>query len=207
MRGGVREVVLTGVHLGSWGQDFSDPAHLKSLVQAILRRTDVPRVRLSSLEPWDLDEDFFRLWVNEPRLCRHLHLPLQAGCDTTLRRMARKTTQASFRTLVHAARAACPDIAITTDLIAGFPGETEAEFVETLAFVDEIAFAGGHVFTYSPRPGTAAAKMPGQVSPPLRRERNARLRAVIEASASRYRTQFLQTAPGRHCDLSSRITI
>lgn len=193
VRGGVREVVLTGVHLGSWGQDFSDPVHLKSLVQAILRWTDVPRVRLSSLEPWDLDEDFFHLWVDEPRLCRHLHLPLQAGCDTTLRRMARKTTQASFRTLVHAARAACPDIAITTDLIAGFPGETEAEFFETLAFVEEMAFAGGHVFTYSPRPGTAAAKMPGQVPPPLRRERNARLRAVIEASASRYRTQFLQT--------------
>jgi threonylcarbamoyladenosine tRNA methylthiotransferase MtaB len=191
-RGGVQEVVLTGVHLGSWGQDFSEISHLKYLVQAILRRTEVPRVRLSSLEPWDLDENFFSLWADEPRLCRHLHLPLQSGCDSTLRRMARKTTQTSFRKLVAAARTVCPDIAVTTDLIAGFPGETEAEFAETLAFVEEIGFAGGHVFTYSSRPGTAAAKMPGQVSPPVRRKRNAQLRDVIEQSASRYRAQFLQ---------------
>ncbi|HNB53243.1 MAG TPA: MiaB/RimO family radical SAM methylthiotransferase, partial [Anaerolineales bacterium] len=194
VRGGVQEIVLTGVHLGSWGQDFADPAHLKSLIQTILRRTDVARVRLSSLEPWDLDADFFSLWADEPRLCRHLHLPLQSGCDTTLRRMARKTTQASFRKLVAAARAVCPDIAITTDLIAGFPGETDAEFAQTLAFVDEMAFAGGHVFTYSPRPGTAAARMPDQVHPSVRRERNARLRETIEKSASRYRAQFLHAS-------------
>jgi threonylcarbamoyladenosine tRNA methylthiotransferase MtaB len=191
VRGGVQEVVLTGVHLGSWGQDFVAPNHLKALILTILRRTDVARVRLSSLEPWDLDEDFFSLWADEPRLCRHLHLPLQAGCDATLRRMARKTTQTSFRKLVTAARTVCPEIAITTDLIAGFPGETEAEFAQTLAFVEEMAFAGGHVFTYSPRPGTAAAKMPKQVSPPVRRERNARLRGMIEKSASRYRARFL----------------
>lgn len=190
-RGEVQEVVLTGVHLGSWGQGFSEPAPLKTLIQTILRRTDIPRVRLSSLEPWDLDEDFFSLWVDEPRLCRHLHLPLQSGCDATLRRMARKTTQASFRQLVAAARRVSPEIAITTDLIAGFPGETEAEFAETLAFVEEMAFAGGHVFTYSPRPGTAAAKMPKQVYPPLRRERNAHLRETLEKSATRYRAQFL----------------
>ncbi len=196
VHGGAREVVLTGVHLGSWGQDFSEPAHLKTLVQMILRRTEVPRLRLSSLEPWDLNEDFFSLWAHEPRLCRHLHLPLQAGCDATLRRMARKTTQYSFRKLVAAARKISPQIAITTDLIAGFPGETEAEFEETLAFVEEIAFSGGHVFTYSPRPGTAAAKMSGQVPSRIRRERNARLRQVIEASAVRYRAQFLhQTLP------------
>jgi len=192
VRGGVQEVVLTGVHLGSWGQDFDAPTHLKYLVQAILHRTNVPRVRLSSLEPWDLDEDFFSLWADEPRLCRHLHLPLQSGCDATLRRMARKTTQKSFTKLVESARSVCPEIAMTTDLIAGFPGETETEFAETLAFVETMGFAGGHVFTYSPRPGTAAAKMPGQVPPPVRRERNARLREVIEKSASRYRAQFLQ---------------
>ena len=196
VRGGVQEVVLTGVHLGSWGQDFSDPSHLQYLVQAILRRTEVPRVRLSSLEPWDLDEDFFSLWANEPRLCRHLHLPLQSGCDATLRRMARKTTQESFRQLVDAARNVCPEMAITTDLIAGFPGETDAEFAETLAFVETMGFAGGHVFTYSPRPGTAAAKMPRQVPPPVRKERNARLREVIEGSSLAYRTQFLtETLP------------
>jgi threonylcarbamoyladenosine tRNA methylthiotransferase MtaB len=196
VQGGAQEIVLTGVHLGSWGQDFSIQTHLKYLVQAILRRTDVPRVRLSSLEPWDLDLDFFSLWVDEPRLCRHLHLPLQSGCDDTLRRMARKTTRESFSQLVEAAREVCPEIAITTDLIAGFPGETEAEFIETMAFVKTMEFAGGHVFTYSPRQGTAAANMPGQVPTPVRKARNAQLRKVIGNSSFRYRSKFLgQTLP------------
>ncbi|MDQ2693396.1 MAG: MiaB/RimO family radical SAM methylthiotransferase, partial [Chloroflexota bacterium] len=129
LAGGTKEVVLTGVHLGSWGYDFH--AHLRDLIKVILRETDVPRLRLSSLEPWDLDEDFFSLWEN-PRLMPHLHLPLQSGCEFTLRRMARKTTPASFRALVAAARRAIPDVAITTDIIAGFPGETEDEFGESL---------------------------------------------------------------------------
>ncbi len=194
--GGVQEVVLTGVHLGAWGQDFEPRMNLKYLVWAILRRTEVPRVRLSSLEPWDLDEAFFALWEGEPRLCRHLHLPLQSGCDATLRRMARKTTQESFRQLVKAARAVVPEMAITTDLIAGFPGESEAEFDETLAFVREMAFAGGHVFTYSERPGTAAARMPDQVPHPIRKQRNARLREVLKQSGDEYRARFLrQTVP------------
>jgi threonylcarbamoyladenosine tRNA methylthiotransferase MtaB len=169
--GGTKEIVLTGVHLGSWGQDFG--MHLRDLVQAILRETDVPRLRLSSLEPWDLDAEFFGLWV-DPRLCRHLHLPLQSGCAATLKRMARKITPDSFRELVSAARAAMPDAAITTDIIAGFPGETEKEFHESLEFVAEMDFAGGHAFTYSPRPGTGAARMGGQVPPEIRKERNAR---------------------------------
>ncbi|MFQ5615240.1 MAG: MiaB/RimO family radical SAM methylthiotransferase [Anaerolineales bacterium] len=191
VRGGVQEVVLTGVHLGSWGHDSDRLGDLKFLAQTILRNTDISRLRLSSLEPWDLDEGFFDLWENEPRLCRHLHLPLQSGCDSTLRRMARKTTQESFRWLVNAARSVCPDIAITTDLIAGFPGETEAEFAKTLAFVREMGFAGGHVFTYSARPGTAAARMAGQVAHPVRKARNARLRAAIAEGAAAYRTRFL----------------
>jgi threonylcarbamoyladenosine tRNA methylthiotransferase MtaB len=189
--GGVQEVVLTGVHLGSWGQDFDQPEPLPFLIRAILRRTSVPRLRLSSLEPWDLSEDFFQLWGQEPRLCRHLHLPLQSGCDRTLRRMARKTTQRSFRALVHAARAASPDIAITTDLIAGFPGETDEEFADTLAFVREMNFAGAHVFTYSPRPGTAAATMPNPVPKQIRKARNAELRATVDASAAAYRARFV----------------
>ena len=187
---GAQEIVLTGVHLGSWGQDFSSSMHLRHLVETILRETDVPRMRLSSLEPWDLDESFFSLWDN-PRLCRHLHLPLQSGCGATLRRMARKTTPQTFAKLVALARAACPDLAITTDIIAGFPGETEAEFAETLDFVRKMNFAGGHVFTYSARPGTAAARMPDQVAYPLRKERNARLHADLTVSSARYQTQFL----------------
>ncbi|MGE5222190.1 MAG: MiaB/RimO family radical SAM methylthiotransferase, partial [Omnitrophica WOR_2 bacterium] len=127
IRGNAQEVVLTGVHLGSWGHDFQERQSLRRLVNAILEETDVPRLRLSSLEPWDLDEAFFSLFKNT-RLCPHLHLPLQSGCAATLRRMARKTTPDAFYRLVEAARAAAPDIAITTDIITGFPGEDENEF-------------------------------------------------------------------------------
>ncbi len=190
VRGGVQEVVLTGVHLGSWGQDFPGAEKLKDLVESVLERTAVARLRLSSLEPWDLDEDFFALWQDQPRLCRHLHLPLQSGCDATLRRMARKTTRKSFRRLVQAARRSCPEMAITTDLIAGFPGETEAEFQQTMQFVAEMSFSGAHVFTYSERPGTAAASMPDPVPHQLRKERNARLRLLVGESAAHYRTRF-----------------
>ncbi len=146
LSGGTQEVVLTGVHLGSWGADLPEWLHLRDLVGSILAETDVPRLRLSSLEPWDLDESFFLLW-KDPRLCPHLHLPLQSGSPTVLRRMLRNTNPESFRELVRAARSAIPEAAITTDVIAGFPGETEEEFSETLAFLREIGFAGGHVFT------------------------------------------------------------
>jgi threonylcarbamoyladenosine tRNA methylthiotransferase MtaB len=188
LAGGTKEIVLTGVHLGSWGYDFG--SHLKELIEAILRETDTPRLRLSSLEPWDLDSRFFSLWQNS-RLMSHLHLPLQSGCESTLRRMARKTTPHSFRELVFAARAVMPDVAITTDIIAGFPGETDQEFAESLAFVNEMNFAGGHVFTYSPRPGTGAAKMKGQVKPEIRKERNHILRSALDESEAHYRNKFL----------------
>jgi threonylcarbamoyladenosine tRNA methylthiotransferase MtaB len=193
--GGAQEVVLTGVHLGSWGQDFSPPGRLADLVKVVLQETDVPRLRLSSLEPWDLDEDFFALWQDsrwQNRLCRHLHLPLQSGCAATLRRMGRKTTPPAFVRLVAAARAAIPQVAITTDIMVGFPGESEAEFAESLAFVESIQFAGGHTFAYSARPGTAAARMPGQVPHPLRKERSLRMRELFEQSAALYRAGFLQ---------------
>lgn len=185
-----KEIVLTGVHLGSWGQDFSPPLHLSHLVKTILNETDVPRIRLSSLEPWDLNEEFFSLWEN-PRLCRHLHLPLQSGSSSVLRRMARKTAPESYAALVNAIRSAYPHIAITTDLIAGFPGETEEEFLETIQFINEMSFAGGHVFTYSTRPETSAARLPNQVPFPIRKERNARLRSLLADSARNYQLYFL----------------
>jgi threonylcarbamoyladenosine tRNA methylthiotransferase MtaB len=188
LEGGTKEIVLTGVHLGSWGQDSGK--HLRDLVKAILRETDAPRLRLSSLEPWDLDAAFFSLWADK-RLMPHLHLPLQSGCESTLRRMARKTSPQSFRELVSAARKVIPEVAITTDLIAGFPGETEAEFAESLEFVKEMNFAGGHVFSYSPRPGTGAAKMKGQIRPELRKERNRILYNALEESAGSYRQRFV----------------
>ncbi len=142
------------------------------------------------MEPWDLAADFFSLW-KDPRLCRHLHLPLQSGSAETLRRMARKTTPEAYAGLVEAARKAIPGVAITTDVIVGFPGESEAEYAASLAFVAAMQFAGGHVFTYSARPGTAAARMPAQVPHPLRKERNAQMRAVLAELALRYQGRFL----------------
>jgi threonylcarbamoyladenosine tRNA methylthiotransferase MtaB len=194
--GGSQEVVLTGVHLGSWGQDFSPSSHLYSLVQNVLQQTSPVRLRLSSLEPWDLDESFFSLW-QDARLCRHLHLPLQSGCGATLRRMARKTTPESFALLMDLARAVSADMALTTDVIVGFPGETEAEFLESLQTVREMSFAGGHVFTYSSRPGTAAERMPGQVPVEVRKERGAAMRAVFRAAEQAFYARYV----GREVDV------
>jgi threonylcarbamoyladenosine tRNA methylthiotransferase MtaB len=192
---GCQEAVLTGVHLGSTGHDLGDFNGLETLVRAILSDTDIPRLRLSSLEPWDLAPDFFRLWEN-PRLCGHLHLPLQSGSDRTLRRMLRRTSQESFRALVDAARTIAPDAAITTDMIAGFPGETDADFEDSLAFAQDMNFAGMHVFPYSARQGTAAARMKGHVRSEIRKERAARLSAVAQAGAEAFAGRFMgQTRP------------
>lgn len=188
--GGTREVVLSGVHLGSWGQDLSPRMHLSDLIRAILLDSDVERLRLSSLEPWDLDEEFFRLWEN-PRMCRHLHLPLQSGCERTLRRMVRNTTPEAFRQVVTAARESAPGMAITTDVIVGFPGEDETEFSESLAFVEQMEFAGGHVFPYSVRPGTPAARLKDAVSGVTARNRSEQMRQVLAKSSRSYREQFL----------------
>lgn len=188
--GGAQELVLTGVNLGSWGQDFRRPARLYDLVETILQTAHPPRLRLSSLEPWDLDEQFFSLW-QDPCLCQHLHLPLQSGSVEVLRRMARKTTPESFARLVASARKNAPDIAITTDLIVGFPGETEGQFEESLEFTTAMDFAHGHVFTYSARPGTAAARMTGQIPMDVRKQRNAKMRAVVAEATYRYRQRHV----------------
>ncbi len=189
---GYSEAVLTGVHLGSYGHDLGSSDGLMQLVRAILDETEIPRLRLSSLEPWDLSPEFFRLWEN-PRLCPHLHLPLQSGCDSTLRRMARRTTQAQFRELIAAARVAIDDPCITTDLIVGFPGETDEEFAVSAAFVESLDFAGMHVFRYSKRPGTGAARMRGHVSKAIKKERSAQMIALAELMQQRYAERFTGT--------------
>jgi threonylcarbamoyladenosine tRNA methylthiotransferase MtaB len=193
---GVQEAVLTGVHLGSWGYDFDKPAHLSELINYLLEKTEIPRLRISSLEPWDLSEDFFSLWQT-PRLCRHLHLPLQSGSANVLRRMARKTDPRAYEELVSTARAVIPGVAITTDLIVGFPGETEEEFQETVELVSRLQFAGLHVFTYSARPGTAAAKMPDQVHNYTRKERSAALREL----GAKLSTSFQQSHLGEEVEV------
>jgi threonylcarbamoyladenosine tRNA methylthiotransferase MtaB len=194
---GYQEVVLTGVHLGGYGHDHGKPPQdsLWHLVEAVLSQTHVCRLRLSSIEPWDVTPEAFYLW-QDPRLCRHLHLPLQSGSDEILRRMGRRYTAEEFARLVEAARAAIPDVAITTDIIVGFPGETEAHFAESLAFVERIGFTRGHVFPYSPRPGTPAASLSNHVSPLEKRARAARMRAITCQSAVRFRDQFVDQIVG-----------
>ncbi len=188
---GYQEVVLTGVHLGSYGREpGGDGSSLGELTGRLLAETTVPRLRLSSLEPWDIEPGFFDLWQDE-RLGAYLHLPLQSGCDRTLRRMARRTTQAAFSALVEAARARIPDLALTTDIIVGFPGETDEEFEESLRFVAAMDFARLHVFPYSKRPGTAAARMPGQVPREVSDERKARMLAHSDARWQAFQTRHL----------------
>lgn len=186
--GGAQEIVLTGVHLGWWGNDLPGSGGLRGLIAHLLAETDTPRLRLSSLEPWDIEPGFFDLWQN-PRLAPHLHLPLQSGCAATLRRMARKTTPESFARLLETVRTIVPEIAVTTDVITGFPGEDEKEFAESLAFVEQCRFSGGHVFTYSARPGTAAAKFTDQVPMRVRKERNQQMRQVLQKAAQQYQQQ------------------
>jgi len=188
VRNGRHEVVLTGVHVGAYGRDNGDT--LVDLVSAILRQSPPSRLRLSSIEPWDLTPAFFALW-RDSRLCRHLHLPLQSGCDATLDRMNRKYTSGQFAELIEQARAAVPGLAVTTDVIAGFPGESEAEFAESAAFIERMTFARVHVFPYSPRPGTPAARMPDQVDPQIRRDRARTLREIARRSSAAFREQFL----------------
>ena len=187
---GFHEVVLTGVHLGSYGFDRGVSDALPQLVEAILAETDVARLRLSSLEPWDLEPGFFDLWANE-RLCRQLHLPLQSGSDRVLQRMRRRTRVGYFSRLVTSARTRIPDLALTTDVIVGFPGEDTDAFEETCDFVEALQFARVHVFPYSPRPGTAAARMPGQVSKEVKVARSRVMRHLAERLNREYHSGFV----------------
>ncbi len=193
---GFEEVVLSGVHLGSFGKDLEEQGGLRELVLRVLDETDLPRLRLSSLEPWDLDARFFDLFA-DPRLLPHLHLPLQSGCDATLLRMARRSSQREFSHLVDAARTAVPGISISTDIIAGFPGETDAEFEQSIEFVAQMQFSRLHVFRYSRRPGTAAATMPDQVHGSIS---TARSRRLIELGAQ-LETRFNRGVQGTTVDV------
>ncbi len=171
---GYREAVLSGVHLGSYGHDLGDRRGLALLIRRLLDETAMPRLRLSSLEPWDLDETFFELFADS-RLLPHLHLPLQSGCDATLRRMGRRTSPSQFVSLVSAARRAIPNLAVSTDVMVGFPGETDEEFDRSSELVERLAFSRLHVFRFSPREGTRAATMPDQVPVDVSHSRSRRM--------------------------------
>jgi threonylcarbamoyladenosine tRNA methylthiotransferase MtaB len=187
---GYREVVLSGVHLGSYGHDLGDQRGLQHLVERALAETAVERLRLSSLEPWDLDANFFEIFAN-PRLLPHLHLPLQSGCDETLKRMARRTTRKEFSALVRDARRAVPDLAISSDIIVGFPGETDEEFEQSIALVEELAFSRLHIFRYSRREGTPAEKMSAQVRGPVAQERSRLMHALAADLEHRFNSKLV----------------
>jgi threonylcarbamoyladenosine tRNA methylthiotransferase MtaB len=187
---GFREVVLTGVQLGSWGKDLESGLGLHDLIRQVLEKTDIPRLRLSSIEPWDVDPELIEL-LKEDRVARHLHLPLQSGSAATLRRMARAITPSIYASLIEDIRSTVPEIALTTDILVGFPGETDQEFQESLEFIRQMEYAGGHVFSYSAREGTPAAAYPDQTPHPARKERSALIREMLNDAGEKYRGQFL----------------
>lgn len=175
---GYKEVVLIGIHLGCYGKELAKEGIKLSLydaVQAALSVPGVERLRLGSLESVEVETRLLELMAKEPRLCHHLHLPLQSGCDKILKSMHRPYDTARFAGLLKEIRSYVPDIAVTTDIIVGFPGETEEDFEETLAFAKKCGFAKMHIFPYSKRKGTPAEKMPDQVEEQVKQERAARL--------------------------------
>lgn len=189
-RQGVQEVALTGVHVGGYGSDTG--SSLQQLLRRILEHTDIPRIRLASVEPWDLAPDFFELFEN-PRLMPHMHLPIQSGCDSVLRRMARRCKTAEFARLVERARSALPLFNVTTDLIAGFPGETDQEWRQTMDFIASVGFGHMHIFPFSARAGTKAARLPDQLDGAVKKARSREMHALAADLKRRELSRHLGT--------------
>jgi len=177
---GHKEVVLTGIHLGAYGLDLAEKGSLTELVKKIDNERLVPRLRIGSIEPNEVDDELLEMMAKSKIICPHLHLPLQSGSDTVLKRMGRRYSSQFFRGLVDKITATLPNTFIGADLIAGFPGESAAEFDETVKLLEELPFSDLHVFPYSSRPGTRAAGMTGHLPPDLIKKRAAQLRSIAE---------------------------
>ena len=190
VRAGFQEIVLTGIHLGDYHPGNDQKQDLGDLIATLLRETGIPRIRVSSLEPEDFRLEWLELWKN-PRMCRHFHLPMQSGSDTILRRMARRYNSGRYYTIVSTARKLIPGVAISTDIITGFPGESDSDFEQTYQLAKELQFAKTHVFRFSPRQGTAAARMKGQIKDEVKKARSERLLALNEEHSRLFRQQFL----------------
>jgi threonylcarbamoyladenosine tRNA methylthiotransferase MtaB len=182
-----REVVLSGINLGRWGRELGERTRLADLIRRLLDETEVARLRLSSVEPMDWSDELLELVAAAPRIAEHVHAPLQSGSDRVLRRMHRKYRPKHYEDRVRKARAAMPDAAIGADVMVGFPGESEAEFEESRAFIASLPFTYLHVFTYSERPGTSAAESAGAVPMAVRKERNRGLREIGERKNLEFR--------------------
>jgi threonylcarbamoyladenosine tRNA methylthiotransferase MtaB len=186
-----REVVLSGINLGRWGREPGSAMRLAGLIRLLLAETEIERLRLSSVEPMDFSDDLLELMAQSPRIAKHVHAPLQSGCDRTLRRMHRKYRPRHYADRVLKARALMPEAAIGADVMVGFPGETDADFEESRAFIERMPFTYLHVFTYSERPGTPAAEQADSVPMPVRKERNRVLRVLAAAKNLAFREQMV----------------
>ena len=188
---GYREVMLTGIHLSSYGIDFDGERHLLDLIRTVHGVEGIMRIRLGSLEPGIITEEFAEELASMPKMCPHFHLSLQSGCDATLKRMNRRYTSAEYYEKCCILRKYFDNPALTTDVIVGFPGETEEEFRESLEFVDRVNFYETHIFKYSRRAGTKAADMDGQVSEQIKTRRSARMIAMGEQKRRAYEEGFI----------------
>ena len=188
---GYQEVVLTGIHLDSYGTDLEEHENLLTVIQEIAKIDGIKRIRLGSLEPRIMTEEFVAGLAAEEKLCPHFHLSLQSGCDATLKRMNRRYSAEEFRQCCERLRRHFDDPALTTDVIVGFPGETEEEFTATVEFLKDICFYETHVFKYSRRKGTKADRMPDQIPEQIKNERSDVLLALTEKNSGEYRKKLL----------------
>lgn len=188
---GYQEIVLTGVHLGAYGQDFEPQLHLSDVVKALLPIEGLTRIRISSIDPHEITPELLELIATEEKVCRHLHIPLQSGSDGVLERMRRRYNTNEYREVVQAAYAQIPDLAVTTDVIVGFPGETDAEFADTTSFIEEMGFSRLHVFRYSRRTGTPAARFPNQIPATVKDERSHSLIALGESLQEKFHQRYV----------------
>ncbi len=191
VKAGYKEIVLLGIHLGCYGKEKGEKLTLFDAVQAALSVKELQRLRLGSLESVEVEERLLDLMASDKRLCRQLHLPLQSGCDTTLARMHRPYDTRRFAELLNNIYKRIPDIAITTDIIVGFPGETEEDFISTLNFAENCGFSKMHIFPYSKRKGTPAEKMPNQISQAIKQNRCAELAALDHRLQQQYLSKYI----------------
>ena len=188
---GIQEIVITGIHIASYGRDFDNGYYLIDLLEEINKIDGIVRIRLGSLEPTVITEDFMKRLIKLDKICHHFHLSLQSGCDETLKRMNRKYTTSQFKEIVSRLRKYYNDVILTTDIIVGFPGETEEEFKQTYQFLKEIKFYKMHVFPYSPREGTRAAIMENQVDNKLKEHRSKELIEMSNQNQKKYNEQYV----------------
>ena len=193
LESGFKEIVLTGIHLGAYGKDLADEIALVDVVKALLDNEKLTRLRLGSLESIELDQEILEIMNQDQRLCRQLHLPLQSGSDKILKKMNRNYTTGEFKALVDNIYAKVPGIAITTDVIVGFPGEKSTDFNEAVEFIKNMNFSKIHIFPYSKRKNTPAANYAEQVSEEEKKKRSVYLKEISDMASAKYRNKMLNT--------------